>query len=417
MEVRFLGVTTNFSNNAIQVKGQKQIIDSLNCIGLSELVTTPTLPMLCDLNYIFALSFPVDVEFTPINISIILRKDGIDKASMSFNLTELLKSGDFKPKTKTIKTQIIHQKFNFTQIDSPGTYDVVCKVSEETIIGQIIFHPLPPRKYSLEEINAIKSNPLAIKYVRGEVSCNQCQEKLKFYTSFSKDKNLEKNGYIFAKEIPKNYSCKCGNMNFSTDYFRDGIDFFLGDSSVGREDLGIKALYQSRTLQGIANRFRNLLSTESSEEEFQEFIKKNPILLHMFNAREIRFKNPVLSKYKTDFTILTHSKRVINIEIEKPGLSMFTKTGHVAKDLKHAFDQLSDWETAISNNRGSYLEDLGYSNSEIVSIEFFVIAGRTGNHKLKSFHHLKNQYRNYGFMTYDDLLNSLIQLVSNVDKL
>ena len=63
-------------------------------------------------------------------------------------------------------------------VNSAGTYEVfLTSEGKEQFLGSVALAHLPVAPYTPEEITALKSDPLATKFVRVEVKCSSCHEE------------------------------------------------------------------------------------------------------------------------------------------------------------------------------------------------------------------------------------------------
>jgi hypothetical protein len=102
-------------------------------------------------------------------------------------------------------------------------------------------------------------------------------------------------------------------------------------------------LYERSSLESLRTDFAQLLQGAKKEEQVQQFIQKNPVILHQFPAERLFPKPPILTFFVADFAIVTHQRELILVELEKPTTQLLKKDGGVAAPLSHAFDQVRDW--------------------------------------------------------------------------
>jgi hypothetical protein len=193
--------------------------------------------------------------------------------------------------------------------------------------------------------------------------------------------------------------------------YRENLHGLLGAEKPTDGEVNFVRLYEEDTLRDIANGFEGLLESDPAEEAVQTFIKDNPILLHQFTPDKVFFKTPILSKYKTDITILTKSKNLLLIEIEKPTITLMKSDGHIAAPLEHAIGQVNDWPYESDQHRQAVLSCFGLENSDVSAIKGVVIARR--DKPYPADHLLKLKWRDFGrvtFLTFDDLLSGVTAL-------
>jgi hypothetical protein len=163
--------------------------------------------------------------------------------------------------------------------------------------------------------------------------------------------------------------------------------------------------------------FRALLEQEAREEVLQTFIEENPVLLHQFSPQELWFKAPVLTSFKTDFAVLSHSAELLLIEIEKPQTHLLKRDGGVHSELQHAFDQVRDWLHLADEHRQAFVSCIGAEPKEVGAVKGVIIAGRDTGYNPDHLRKLKGaDFGRIKFMTYDDLSAALDALLRALDS-
>jgi len=304
-------------------------------------------------------------------------------------------------------------------VKHPGQYKItVCRETEEVSIGCLVFGYAPAPPLTKERIAAIRSNPYATKRVRFSMRCNQCNDELRAYTGLERSDEEERDGWIWYKQLPDSFACKCGKTTMDLTMLRDSLHALLGHVTRGKEELSFTRLYERGALEAICNQFASLLDLNPEEEQVQQFIEDNPILLHQFGPERIYHKAPILTKHKTDFAILSNKGALILIEIEKPGKRLLKKDGGMTADLQHAFDQVRDWLHRIEDHRAATLACIDLKPEEVVSVRGVVIAGRDSGYPADHLRKLKwTDFGQIDFYTYDDLLRGSVALVQTVSDL
>jgi len=183
--------------------------------------------------------------------------------------------------------------------------------------------------------------------------------------------------------------------------------------------MSFSKLYEQGALEVVSKEYGYLLNQDPLEELVQNFLKENPILLQIFSPEQIFFKKPILSKYKTDIVILTHSKELLLIEIEKPGTKILRKDGGNTAALQHAIKQVNDWLHEAEHHHDAVLDCIGLKSQDVTVIRGAVIVGREASYPAEHFHKLKwtDFGRNIEFLTFDDLQRSLVNLIGSIKKL
>ncbi len=180
-------------------------------------------------------------------------------------------------------------------------------------------------------------------------------------------------------------------------------------------------MYQESKLESICSGFGQFLDQHpDNEEEVQEFIEENPVLLHRYSPKRIWYKAPILASYKTDIVILTHQRELVLIELEKPGTQLLKRDGGMCAELQTAFDQVRDWLHYAEDHKAAVLKEIGQlALADVTKIRGVVIAGRDKPYNVEHLRHLKwtNFGSNIEFLTYDDLMGSVVSLVRAVGNL
>lgn len=303
-------------------------------------------------------------------------------------------------------------------IFEPGIYDLIFQQNEDTVeIGSIDFYYAPAPPLTQDRIEAIRSNPKAIKYIRFILSCKLCPSSLMIYTGLERSEDLEKEGNVWYKDISDEYTCECNASKIPLKYIRESFHSML-DTNVERlgDVLTFSKLYENSTLKAILERFERLLQSSLSESDMQLFFEENPILWHRFTPIRIIKKAPILTKYETDFAILSRNGELFLIEIEEPNKPMLRKNGDRTADFNHAFDQIINWLHVISEHRIACLEMMGLKSDEVSGIRGVVIYGRNVEVDQEKLRKLKSS--NFGnnilFYTYDDIADGLSILIRDI---
>lgn len=307
-------------------------------------------------------------------------------------------------------------------IDAPGKYELVMSRGLEKIpLGTLLFFHAPAPPLTEERIAAIRSNPHSTKQVMMIYQCNICEDKIQMYAGIERDDEEEKKGFVWYKDLPEKFNCRCGNKRVDLSIFRENGHWLINNGVVLRGEGELEdfsRLYNSQPLEAITNEFAYLLDKNPSEQVIQEFIEDNPVLLHQFAAEKLFVKSPILSKYKTDFTVLSNNGDLILIEIERANLQLLKQDGGRSADLQHAFDQVRDWLHTAEHHRAAVLECMGVKSEEVTNIRGVVLAGRDGGYDSEHLRRLKWDTPNkVTFYTYDDLIRAMIVLLQRIKKL
>jgi hypothetical protein len=89
----------------------------------------------------------------------------------------------------------------------------------------------------------------------------------------------------------------------------------------------------------------------------------------------IKPKPPILTKCNADFAILSRSKVLWLIEIEKPQTKLTKADGGIHSELQTGLNQIRDWRVAVQDHRAAFLHGLGLSSDEVDDVRYMLIAG------------------------------------------
>jgi Shedu protein SduA, C-terminal len=162
----------------------------------------------------------------------------------------------------------------------------------------------------------------------------------------------------------------------------------------------------------IVNEFNELLLKQNKEEIFQEFIKKNPLLLAKYHAKNIFIKPNILGKFEPDFVILDSRNHLKLIELEKPSMKLFKKDRQPRQELMHAFGQVVDWLDEYKRNPDAFLECLELNRNQITTVSGVVLAGNSKNEDFKNLQRFYSRptYSDIELITIDELSSSLLEI-------
>lgn len=208
---------------------------------------------------------------------------------------------------------------------TPGTYKVFLDDEGiEQYLGDVSFLHYRIEPYTPEQIAAIKSDPLARKYVRFEVNCKLCGDVFKAYAGVEKSKASEDQGYRWNFEIQESeFVCSCGKTRTNLDYIKTGLHGYLQRNLAPLTQTNVSAvrMYEKRALEQSCEEFLKLIEDDTEEEVVQKFLESHEIFFNLFMPKQINIKPPILTKYKADFAVLNGRNELLLIEIERPNLT------------------------------------------------------------------------------------------------
>ncbi|MBI2573716.1 DUF4263 domain-containing protein [Candidatus Woesearchaeota archaeon] len=306
-------------------------------------------------------------------------------------------------------------------LSEPTTLNIFLEQDGEKIpIGSVTFHYQKVPPLSKERIAALKADPAISKKIAIQLGCKNCKAELKIYVGLERDKVFEEKGDIWFEDLPDIFSCKCRNSSFSLKYIRENFHALLGKVKNGSQKIiSAQNYYTKASIIKIIDAFKLLIESNPGEEEVQKFIERNTLILSLFSPEMIYNKMPILSKYKTDFCIVTNRKDLLLIEIEKPSFQIMKKNGETKREMQHALDQVNNWIHLVSDEKSAVLKGIGNLKVEDINrVKGVLIMGCEKDYEQEKLREFKS--RNLGevsFYTYDDLLRGLNALAKNIDNL
>jgi hypothetical protein len=174
-------------------------------------------------------------------------------------------------------------------------------------------------------------------------------------------------------------------------------------------------LYEKSAIENLRIEFLNLVNADPPEEILQEFIEKNPILLHQFPAERLFFKPPILTRYKADFAVVTPQKELVLIEIERASTNLLKSDGGQHSQLTHAIGQVRNWLHEVDEHRLAVLDSLEIPSAMVSKVRGVVIAGRDTGNDASHLRRLKGSDQGrVTLLTYDDLTAALAALAQRL---
>jgi len=303
-------------------------------------------------------------------------------------------------------------------VNSPGTYEVfLAGVDKEQYVATATFAHAPVAPYTPDQIAAIKSDPLATKFVRMEITCKFCERALRAYAGVERSPSLEGKGFVLHSEIQEGeFICSCGKTRFSLGPIKTGLHGLLSRNINPQTDTNISSvrLYEQTALEEWCRQLLKLIEANTKEEELQDFLESHPIFFHVFMPKRLFFKPPILTKYFADFAVLNSRDELLLVEIEKPQLRLVKKDGDISAPLGHAFHQVRTWAQVLNDHRVAALDAIGLKFDEVAKVKGVVVAGRKPSDEKKLRLLRAVSTAEIELFTYDDLLNSVTELIKHV---
>ncbi len=352
---------------------------------------------------------PFDITF---QLASAVRTDiGSDSVVLETALTAAASAPDWQFLTNEINVDIF--------VSSAGIYEVLLASGDrERRVGTINLVHLPVAPYSPAEITALKSDPLATKFVRMNLACSSCHEEMKIYAGVEKSPSLESEGFRWNLDIKEDeaFVCSCGKSRISLIPIKTGLHGLLRRhlDPQTRTDISPVRLYEKTALEEYCRQLLALISANTVEEDLQKFLESHPIFFHIFLPKKIVFKPPILTKFFADFAVLNGRDELLLIEIEKPHLKMLKRDGGSTAELEHAFHQVRTWKQVLDDHRAAALDAIGLKLDEVAKVKGIVVAGRrpSDEKNLRMLRSLSNS--EIELFTYDDLLKAVTELIRHV---
>lgn len=302
-------------------------------------------------------------------------------------------------------------------VNSPGAYEVfLASADAEQFVATVTFAHAPVAPYTPEEITAIRSDPLAAKFVRAEWKCKFCASALKAYAGVERSASLEAQGFRLNSEIQEEqFVCSCGKTRFNTVPIKTGLHGLLKRNiSTQTANISSVRLYERTALEEWCRQLLKLIEANTREEEIQIFLESHVIFFHVFMPKRIFVKPPILTKYFADFAVLNARDELLLVEIERPSLRLVKKDGDITADLGHAFYQVRTWTQVLDEHRAAALDAIDLKIDEVAKVRGVVVAGRkpSDERKLKLLRAVSTP--EIELYTYDDLLSSVTELIKHV---
>jgi hypothetical protein len=99
----------------------------------------------------------------------------------------------------------------------------------------------------------------------------------------------------------------------------------------------------------LNTRFAALVTAESKESDYQDFLESHPVFLDPL-AAEVFNRQRLGLELITDFVARRHANRYVVVEIEKPQDALFTAAGDFTAGFTHAVGQVLDFQGWVASN-------------------------------------------------------------------
>ncbi len=212
-------------------------------------------------------------------------------------------------------------------------------------------------------------------------------------------------------------SSKFGSLRWGGTYARmlavnDVLTFVAAHMMQIRDD---KAPIVLNKLEGIIEKFEDLLDKAKYEEDLQKFLSTHPVILSP-TALKVLPKHKLGSEYIPDFVICEIEHEYIFVEIEAPSKKLFNKNGNPSTFLTHAQQQVEDWREWVQEN-------IAYARNNLPGItdpNCWVIIGRDTAllpRDRKALYRKNKELSHITILTFDDLLKKARSHLNNLERL
>ncbi|HEY6385049.1 MAG TPA: hypothetical protein VIX91_05135 [Candidatus Acidoferrum sp.] len=156
--------------------------------------------------------------------------------------------------------------------------------------------------FTAEQVTAIKSDPLAAKWIRARYKCTECHGELRTYAGLERSLHSESEGWTWSQNLSESFTCACGKLSFSLHHLKTGLHGLLLRKITAQDKLPgyFVRLYEKTTLEEYCRQLNELIDKVTPEEDMQNFLEAHPIFFNQFSPQQIMAKKPVLSQYVAD---------------------------------------------------------------------------------------------------------------------
>ncbi len=269
-------------------------------------------------------------------------------------------------------------------LHEPGAVTVDIEVQgKQSRVGEFLCAFAPPAPLSADERRALASRPSALNGIGFRIGCTSCGQEVEFYATLKpgdlRPRNVGANA-VPLLSAPDIWECTCGSSDVALSYMKQGVHdiFRRPDVYRQREDdlISFTPLYEEGRIDTLVAEYEELIESTTTEKPIQKFLEKNSVFWAFLSpGRGILHQPPVLTKKKADFGILTTSKVLYLVEIEKPVTQLINRDGSVCAEIQKGADQIRDWELVVNDHRLALLRELGFTEGEVQEIRYILVGG------------------------------------------
>jgi len=164
--------------------------------------------------------------------------------------------------------------------------------------------------------------------------------------------------------------------------------------------------------------YMRLLERNAEEPEFQNFFENVPVFLEA-KVMKAYPKFSLAGELIPDFLLVLHDSSYLFVEIEKPGVQLFTNRRDPTAVLGHAQQQIRDYLKWVANNI-EFLRSRECPNLTGDNFKGLLVIGKSsdlGSEELDKLHNINAEVRSkYEIKTFDQILKENQAMVDNVKK-
>jgi hypothetical protein len=162
----------------------------------------------------------------------------------------------------------------------------------------------------------------------------------------------------------------------------------------------------------LLDRFRGLIEQDLGEEDYQGFLRDNPVLLDPL-ATEVVPKQRLGSEHVTDFALRRADARWTLVEIEKPRDPLFTSRNDFTSQFTHAFGQIIDFQRWVESH-GQYARSLMPGIASPAGLLVMSRRSSLNDENTAKLNRFIENSRRIDVVTFDDVLESSVSLYNNL---
>ncbi len=300
----------------------------------------------------------------------------------------------------------------FVAVMQPGLCRLWLEVDSVAVqLGRVTFAYRPAPDLTEDERDGLLANPTAHHAIALKLEDRITKQSIVAYCAL--DRSLQPDfdpNAIWYRDLPDEFPQSVGPP-VPLRYLRESMHGLLRTRLGGVQG---RSLYSAYQVQRILERFCHLIAQDVSEEEVQNYIEQNPILLAPFAPSRVFRKPPILNKYRADFGLLSSKSRLTLVEIERPSMKLFTKSGKPSGELQTPLDQVRSWFREVDRDRAGVLYCIPNCPREVSSVDGCVIAGRSKPEEREFRLRYSLADGRIEFLTYDQLVIRVLDVLEHM---